>query len=83
MQGFPSAARHILVCLESVHILDPDLLHHQGVTSVVVAYRLLPELCPAAVQQTAPLRLSNGPTLACRYARVRMLPCTPCSHART
>jgi hypothetical protein len=83
VQGRPCAARHILVCLESVHILDAELLYHQGVTSVVVAYCLLPELCPAAVQQTEQLRLSNGPMLPCSHARVRTLPCTPCLHART
>ena len=58
-------------------MLDAELLQRLGVTSVVVAYRLLLELCPAAVQQTEPLRLSDGPILKCGHARVRILPRTP------
>jgi hypothetical protein len=82
-------AQHILVSLESVHLLDPETLSRQGVTAVVVAYRLLPELCPAEVQQTKPLRLSSTPLLPCSHAMVSLLlimriPCAafPMQHAR-
>jgi hypothetical protein len=74
-QGWPGAARHVLVSLEAVQIVDPERLSSQNVNAVVVAYRLLPELCPAQVQQTEALPLSTGPTLSCSHAMVNRLLC--------
>lgn len=76
-QDWPSAAKHITVCLESVHLTDPAILSSRGAAAVAVAYRLLPDCCPAEVQRTAALPVDSNASVPCNHAMAYCLAVTP------